>query len=208
MLFRIQTLFLFCFIFRGLLSTTGYAMEQDFEVRTTWNSSKNVCIPCDIDGSKNLVYSVRTINLNLKGRHFFDYEVLNPVYEVISIPAYYSAEQLPSQSDIVVEFSKSQGDNFVVTNFKPIIYVNGEVRFLKSFTIHVTSSPNYTATTRTTSFAASSVLATGTWYKVGVSATGLHKIDAAFLTSLGVTISGLNPATHQYLWQSLSKIAN
>jgi hypothetical protein len=113
---------------------------------------------------------------------------------VISIPAYYSAEQLPSQSDIVVEFSKSQGDNFVVTNFKPIIYVNGEVRLLKSFTIHVTSSPNYTATTRTTSFAASSVLATGTWYKVGVSATGLHKIDAAFLTSLGVTISGLNPA--------------
>jgi hypothetical protein len=193
MLFRNQKLLLFVFIVKSILSTTAYAMEQNIEIQTNWDSKKNVCIPCDIDGTANIVYSVRTVDLKLKGRHFFDYQILNPQYEVITLPAYYSAELLPSQPDILVEFSKSQGDNFVVTNFKPMIYLNGEVQILRSFTIHITSTPDYTPTTRATTFAASSVLASGSWYKIGVSATGLHKIDAAFLTSLGVSTSGLNP---------------
>jgi hypothetical protein len=43
------------------------------------------------------------------------------------------------------------------------------------------------------SFAANSVLSTGTWYKIGVTQTGIHKITRPFLSSLGIDVSHLNP---------------
>lgn len=39
-----------------------------------------------------------------------------------------------------------------------------------------------------------SVLASGTWYKIGITNTGFHKIDADFVKSLGVDPSTVNPA--------------
>ena len=41
----------------------------------------------------------------------------------------------------------------------------------------------------------SSVLSNGTWYKFAISNTGVFKIDANFLQSLGVNTSAINPAT-------------
>ena len=38
-----------------------------------------------------------------------------------------------------------------------------------------------------------SILSTGSWYKIGVNQTGLHKIDGSFLTSMGVDIANINP---------------
>ena len=39
----------------------------------------------------------------------------------------------------------------------------------------------------------SSVLSTGNWYKIGVTETGLHKLDAYFLSSMGVNVANINP---------------
>lgn len=39
-----------------------------------------------------------------------------------------------------------------------------------------------------------SVLADGTWYKIGVTQSGLHKIDASFLKAAGLDPSSVNPA--------------
>lgn len=41
--------------------------------------------------------------------------------------------------------------------------------------------------------AQSSVLATGEWYKFGVTQDGIHKIDASFLKKIGINLTGLNP---------------
>ena len=38
-----------------------------------------------------------------------------------------------------------------------------------------------------------SVLAQGTWYKIGVVQTGIYKLDKAFFTALGVNTNGFNP---------------
>lgn len=38
-----------------------------------------------------------------------------------------------------------------------------------------------------------SVLATGLWYKVGVTKDGVYKIDKAFLTNLGINVTGIDP---------------
>jgi len=43
------------------------------------------------------------------------------------------------------------------------------------------------------SFSNNSILATGTWYKIGVSKTGIYKIDYNFLVSLGIQPETINP---------------
>lgn len=43
------------------------------------------------------------------------------------------------------------------------------------------------------SYAQSSVLATGEWYKIATTRTGVHKVDAAFLKDAGIDIAKLNP---------------
>lgn len=43
-------------------------------------------------------------------------------------------------------------------------------------------------------FANSSVLASGQWYKVGVTQTGIYKIDKALLTKMGIDVAQLNTA--------------
>jgi hypothetical protein len=43
------------------------------------------------------------------------------------------------------------------------------------------------------SYAQSSVLATGEWYKIATTRTGVHKIDVAFLKDVGIDVTKLNP---------------
>ena len=52
---------------------------------------------------------------------------------------------------------------------------------------------NSTKKTATNSYAANSVLATGDWYKIGVTQNGVYKIDKALLSSLGVDVTTINP---------------
>ena len=51
-----------------------------------------------------------------------------------------------------------------------------------------------------------SVLSTGNWYKIGVNQTGLHKIDATFLSSMGVDISTINLRLYRWLIRPLWKL--
>ena len=72
---------------------------------------------------------------------------------------------------------------------------SGQIEKLSSFNIKL--NPVYDHSPRlmsTASFASNSVLATGNWYKVGVTADGIYKMDYNFLVSLGMNISGKNPA--------------
>lgn len=43
------------------------------------------------------------------------------------------------------------------------------------------------------SFTGSSVLASGKWYKIGVTQNGVYRMDKAFLASLGLDVSGVDP---------------
>ncbi len=42
-------------------------------------------------------------------------------------------------------------------------------------------------------FKNNSVLANGTWYKIGITKTGFHTIDKTFLSNLGINLTGLDP---------------
>ncbi len=56
-----------------------------------------------------------------------------------------------------------------------------------------TSTDNNRKASSAAAFANNSVLATGNWYKIGITKTGFHKIDKAFLVTLGINFSGLDP---------------
>lgn len=46
-------------------------------------------------------------------------------------------------------------------------------------------------------YAENSVLSEGTWYKIGLTETGIYKIDASFFNNLGVNLSSINPKNIQ-----------
>ncbi|HET9824131.1 MAG TPA: type IX secretion system sortase PorU, partial [Chitinophagaceae bacterium] len=55
------------------------------------------------------------------------------------------------------------------------------------------ASPGFILAQRT--YKSNSVLASGTWYKIGVTEAGIYKIDIAFLSKLGINTSNINSAS-------------
>lgn len=77
---------------------------------------------------------------------------------------------------------------------------NGEVFQVQSFNVSYGLGIAERSTTALKSFktgqtsvVTSSVLNTGTWYKIAIDKTGVFKIDADFLNSIGIQTSSLNP---------------
>jgi len=57
-----------------------------------------------------------------------------------------------------------------------------------------TSTANNSAARSAASFTNSSVLSNGTWYKVAVTQTGIHRLTKSFFNSIGINTSALDPA--------------
>lgn len=71
----------------------------------------------------------------------------------------------------------------------------GKADQVVSYTLDVieADAPPTNAAAKTTAVT-NSVLATGSWHKIGLIKTGLYKLDAAFFTSMGINIADINPA--------------
>ncbi|GIV26573.1 MAG: peptidase C25 [Bacteroidia bacterium] len=71
---------------------------------------------------------------------------------------------------------------------------DGTIEFLKQFEIEWTKwSSNKSNPVSVQSFTNQSVLASGQWYKIGIKNTGIYKIDKAFLQSMGIDVSQIDP---------------
>ncbi|PBQ30805.1 hypothetical protein CNR22_03110 [Sphingobacteriaceae bacterium] len=57
-----------------------------------------------------------------------------------------------------------------------------------------TEATNNSASRSASAFAATSVLSTGNWYKIGVTQTGVHRITRSFLNTIGINLASLNPS--------------
>lgn len=67
---------------------------------------------------------------------------------------------------------------------------------ISEFTLDITEQPGATTSNAAKPTSGSpSVLASGTWHKIGITRTGLYKLDAAFFTSMGVSLSSIDPAS-------------
>ena len=65
--------------------------------------------------------------------------------------------------------------------------ISGVVLLINIFAFNVLSVAKTTDKT-------TSALATGTWYKIGITKTGFYKIDQSFITSMGINPANVNPA--------------
>jgi hypothetical protein len=73
------------------------------------------------------------------------------------------------------------------------INAQNEVEELIDYEIKWEISQTTERTSSSANFKNSSVLANGNWYKIGITKTGIYKIDRNFLVSLGINVGTLNP---------------
>ncbi|MBI3133553.1 MAG: type IX secretion system sortase PorU [Bacteroidetes bacterium] len=175
-----------------IMVPTG-AQAYQVVISNTWNTAQGICIPCNYDAVLGNVYSNQSILLTEKGRFSYSYTVSNLVYTPVELPAKYDKKYLSTAPELVVKFEKARTENFLVVYYHPLINSNGQVQILSEIQVEVEATP--LMTTRAATFVPNSILASGSWYKIGVSQSGVHKIDLSMLQSLGVSTSGLNP-TH------------
>jgi hypothetical protein len=112
-------------------------------------------------------------------------EVYEPVNETAVTEALKSHTFYAEVQPSVMVTDQAHQDSAKVS-FIPIRMnvVTGHLEELVSFTVHVTVKASHKLGKTT---ATSSVLASGNWYKIGVTQTGMYKLDYSFLSKLGIT---------------------
>lgn len=142
----------------------------------------------DVDGR----YITKKIWLN--SYHTPTVQVTNKQFE----PSSDTISNLNYSEDVVVQIGMERKKPFAIV--KVPAYSRNSYGLLEQITscdISITQLPTSlqpSTAAKTTANAPSSVLAAGTWHKIGITRTGFHKIDAAFITSLGLNPATINPA--------------
>jgi len=103
--------------------------------------------------------------------------------------------------EITESVSKARSEYISYQKIIPIRYnkISGKYEFLESYlpVWDVNSSTKninqYNSKTNAASFANTSVLASGKWYKIGVTQNGVYKITKPFLSSLGIDVNSIDP---------------
>ncbi|MDG1913677.1 MAG: type IX secretion system sortase PorU [Crocinitomix sp.] len=184
-----NSILLFVFLCAG----TGWSQSFDFAFQTEWVSGENRCIPCDYNEVNGEVISTITKQIKVRGHYKFTFSIENVQYETIEFPIYFDKNALPSESEMSVTFGESRQENFITLVYNPIVNRNGKIELLKKIEVSISGSPIFDQQNRDAEFASVSVLASGDWYKVGVSSDGVHKIDYSDLADMGVAVGSLNP---------------
>ena len=84
--------------------------------------------------------------------------------------------------------------NYTALSLLPIRKSGSGYEKLLSATVSVQPVRSSAKAAKTHTYAASSVLRSGSWYKVSVTKTGVHKVTYSDLASLGMSVSGLASA--------------
>ncbi len=103
---------------------------------------------------------------------------------------------LSTEFSLIAIPSLVKDNNLNHYNLCPFRLNNGKIEQLVSYTVDwkVTNRPlPATAARGAASFTASSVLASGKWYKIGTTQTGLHKISKSQLLAMGIDANKIDP---------------
>jgi len=191
----------------GMMVNLG-ASGQDYVRRLTWSSPPKTIT---VIGGKKITQPTFT-----NAAHIQKYGML-PVYnEILPLnaagtvavqllnPVYSPANNIDAASTKYITTSVIAQGNLTYLKKHPKAFVSvlpfrknpttGAFEKLESFTLKVTTTPGNAQLLKSlNSYAANSVLSSGTWYKVSVTADGMYKIDYNFLKkTLGVDPSTIN----------------
>lgn len=111
-------------------------------------------------------------------------------------------KHITSEFDIVSYVGTSRNENLVYAKITSIRLnsTTNKYEFLESYTptwdqqnFNSNLSNNQLKQTKKVATANSSVLATGKWFKIGVTKDGVYKIDKTLLTNLGINVANTDP---------------
>ncbi len=193
-----------------ILQVFGYSQNNQFEVvRSSSTSQKKKDIPF-------LSSTVRDAQKN-NLPYYLDHKMISgSSIPVLNIENSLIRELTNIELDQISEFKKfitndfTQSYHTAISRGEMIIYsrINAirlnestnKYELLESYTtkwnndkLNSDIKPSVFKTNTTSAFLNSSVLGSGNWYKIGVTQNGIYKISKAFLTSLGVDVSTLDP---------------
>tara|TARA_Y100000994_G_scaffold246867_1_gene251064 strand:- start:5538 stop:9368 length:3831 start_codon:yes stop_codon:yes gene_type:complete len=148
----------------------------------------------------NSIYD-STISLN---KIYFDKIPINNNNVELSISNIIYTDLLDSELDKVMtqELTENVAYNYYISTEKKQHYLifylipfskrGNSIKKVSSFDIQIHQN-KITRLSQKIEPVNSSILSTGNWYKIGVTETGLHKLDAYFLSSMGVNVANINP---------------
>jgi len=140
-------------------------------------------------------YSQR-ISLNA-GESGFSASIINAVYEPLTeaeIAAIPRNSIIPSEITVTTNVLSQRKQLYGIVSFIPL-RKNSSGNYEKLVAFDLQTSPVYGTRSpgRTHTYAANSVLQSGTWYKVATTSNGVYKLSYAFLQGLGIDMAGVNP---------------
>lgn len=100
----------------------------------------------------------------------------------------------PAQVKVITGMERKKPFAVVRMNAYAAGSAAGMARQVTGFTLHVTEKAAPARAAAKTTTTNNSVLAHGTWYKIGITKTGFYKIDNAFISSMGLNPSDVSPA--------------
>lgn len=122
--------------------------------------------------------------------------VSNPIYQPLSAE---ELAALPANPTILSEpiwnavNTTSRHQTTTLVTAMPLRKVGNSIEKLVSVSLSVAYSKPFSPSTESRSYTSSSVLASGTWVKMSISAEGVYKIDKTWLEKAGFNLSGINP---------------
>ncbi|MDX2002422.1 MAG: type IX secretion system sortase PorU [Chitinophagales bacterium] len=154
------------------------------------------CTGCDNDEQNNYLPTyTKVIAVPTEGDMVFSFtetkfEHLN------TLPSGIDSSTLPTEIEVKYHIAYQRKQPKASLFFVPLRKnaITGAVEKLVSYKIEISILPNAKKQAAATpSYAANSVLSTGSWYKVSVDKDGLYKIDYQFLKDIGINPDGIDP---------------
>ncbi|VAW13535.1 FIG00650697: hypothetical protein, partial [hydrothermal vent metagenome] len=103
-------------------------------------------------------------------------------------------KDIPTKIKSEFNIGKNNKNDLAVLAISPLIYSDGQVKKIESFTVEYTLTSNNLNKLSAAHFTDNSVLSSGTWFKFAIDTTGVFKIDKNLLQDIGISTNGLNPA--------------
>lgn len=129
----------------------------------------------------------------------FSLNIVNAQFEPLANTAKVSSDVMLQISDDInlnQSIQYERGQAFLVYSFSPIRKnpSTGQLERMVSFETELRSNPQIASpNVEIANFVNSSVLASGNWFKIGVTQTGMHALNADFLRTVGFDLNTLNP---------------
>lgn len=182
------------------------SVAQDVSVEIEWQQSREMTI----DGVKTMVPFIKGEDFeNQLPIHSFQQKFKSGNYQVaiidVATEGVSSSEtsylngikaQIPNSALIEAKVSRSKNENYLNSKCIPYIVTPSGFQKIISYKLRVTSTIAGTSyLSQLKSYATSSVLNSGDWYKITVSNDGIFQLNRAFFKNMGLDVDNLDPKT-------------